>query len=126
MASYTMQLREYIEAQTQYHNCKNTQEKIEVGRCRLFDFDYPIFDEDYKKIFETNFIRNFYMRELGFETEGLFKFQLETWLNIHLPYFNKLWESEMLKYNPLHNASIDTTHNKKNDKNIEMNNKKVK
>lgn len=115
MSSYTMQLREYIEQATQYDDTLNTREKIEVGRKKLFDFDYDIFDESYRKIFETHFIRHFYMREIGFETEGLFKFNLETWLMIHMPYFNKLFESELIKYNPLHNTEVDNTHTKKND-----------
>nr|prf protein p11,lower collar [Bacillus phage phi29] len=89
MSSYTMQLRTYIEMWSQGETGLSTAEKIEKGRPKLFDFNYPIFDESYRTIFETHFIRNFYMREIGFETEGLFKFHLETWLMINMPYFNK-------------------------------------
>jgi hypothetical protein len=117
MSSYTMQLKAYIEMWTQFDATKkNTRDKIEVGRTKLFDFEYPIFDENYRKVFETHFIRNFYTREIGFETEGLFKFHLETWLNIHMPYFNKLFESELLVYDPLKNSEMDMTWNKTNDK----------
>jgi hypothetical protein len=105
-----MQLREYIEQVTQDNESMNTRDKIEVGRTKLFDFDYPIFDADYKKVFETHFIRKFYMREIGAETEGLFKFNLETWLLINMPYFNKLFESELIKYDPLVNSKMETTH----------------
>lgn len=115
MASYTMQLREYIEQATQYENL-STREKIEKGRTKLFDFDYPIFDENYRKVFETHFIRKFYMREIGFETEGLFKFQLETWLSINMPYFNKLFESELMDYDPFINSKMEASHTKKVDK----------
>lgn len=115
MASYTMQLREYIEHATQYEEGLSHRERIEKGRKLLFDFDYPIFDESFKAVFETNFIRKFYMREIGFETEGLFKFQLETWLLINMPYYNKLFESEQMKYNPLYNSEIKTTYNKTKD-----------
>lgn len=117
MSSYTMQLRELIEMWTQYDEIyRSPKEKIEIGRTKLFDFDYPIFDSEYKKTFETHFIRNFYMREIGFETEGLFKFQLETWLLIHMPYFNKLFESELLTFNPLYNSEMNVTKNKTADK----------
>lgn len=107
-----MQLRTYIEQATQDNPSLSIREKIEAGRTKLFDFEYPIFDPDYKKIFETNFIRNFYMREIGFETEGLFKFQLETWLLINMPYYNKLFESELLEFDPLKNHDVSTTHTK--------------
>lgn len=110
-----MQLREYIEQATQNTDNLSHKERIEQGRKKLFDFDYPIFDSSYKGIFETNFIRNFYMREIGFETEGLFKFQLETWLNINMPYFNKMFESELLDFNPLYNSLLETSHTKTKD-----------
>ncbi|CAA67659.1 lower collar protein [Bacillus phage B103] len=115
MASYTMKLSTYIEMWSQYETGLSMAEKIEKGRPKLFDFQYPIFDESYRKVFETHFIRNFYMREIGFETEGLFKFNLETWLIINMPYFNKLFESELIKYDPLENTRLNTTGNKKND-----------
>ncbi|HWI49441.1 MAG TPA: hypothetical protein VNU45_14580 [Rummeliibacillus sp.] len=116
-SSYTMQLREYIEHFSQNDSAfMSHKDRIEKGRPWLFDFDYPIFDEDYKKTFETNFIRNFYTREIGFETEGLFKFKLENWLRINMPYFNKLFESELIKFDPLKNTDINETSNKKNDK----------
>ncbi|MCU7526711.1 MAG: lower collar protein [Ignavibacteria bacterium] len=110
MASYTMQLREYIEQTTQDNDSMTIRDRIEAGRSKLFDFDYPLFDVNYKKVFETHFIRKFYMREIGFETEGLFKFQLETWLLINMPYFNKLFESELITYDPLVNSHMETTH----------------
>jgi hypothetical protein len=115
MASYTMQLSEYIEMWSQESDI-SVRERIETGRPKLFDFQYPFFDADYKSVFETNFIRKFYTREIGFETEGLFKFQLESWLLINMPYFNKLFESELLKFDPLMNSSMETTSTRNVDK----------
>lgn len=111
MSSYTMQLREYIEMFSQSEELP-VRNRIDLGRQHLFDFDYPFFDEDYRNVFETNFIRNFYMREIGFESEGLFKFNLETWLLINMPYFNKLFESELLQYDPLTNVASKITYSK--------------
>ena len=116
MASYTMPLRDYIEMWTQQYPDMPTRERIEIGRKKLFDFPYPIFDEKYRKEFETKFIRNFYMKEIGFETEELFKFRLENWLSINMPYFNNLYISETLEYDPLINSKMKNTHNKKNTK----------
>jgi hypothetical protein len=117
MSSYTLQLREYIEQVTQDINSLSISDRIEAGRKQLFDFDYPVIDETHKKDFETKFIRKFYMREIGYETEGLFKFNLETWLTLNMPYWNKMIESEITYdgVNPLKNSLMDVTHNKKND-----------
>lgn len=92
-------------------------DRIEVGRKQLFDFDYPIFDEAYRNVFETHFIKEFYMREYGFETVGLFKLRLEIWLQTNMPYFNKLFQSELIEYDPLINTETKRIHNKKNDRN---------
>jgi hypothetical protein len=109
-----MELRDYIERWSQDEEIP-IRERIEKGRTHLFDFDYPI-DKDYKKIFETHFIRKFYMREIGAETEGLFKFNLETWLSINMPYFNKLLESELMTFDPFSNTKLDVKQTKKVDK----------
>ena len=116
MASYTMQLRAYIESFSQFQEGLSWRDRIEIGRKYLFDFPYPIFDEEYRPVFETNFIRNFYMREIGSETEALFKFQLETWLNINMPYYNNLFESELFDYDPLMNSQMVVAHDKTNNR----------
>ena len=115
MAAYTMPLKAIIERYSQDEPFLSHSERIERGRKRLFDFEYPLFNEDYRKDFETHFIRNFYTREIGSETEGLFKFRLETWLQINMPYYNKLFESELLSYDPL----IDTDWTTNEDKTVD-------
>lgn len=113
MAKYTAMIKEFCD---QFQDgTKKSSELIELARTELFDFDYPIFDEAYKNVFETHFIRNFYMREIGFETFGLFKFHLETWMIINMPYFNKLFESELIEFDPLINSKVDQTYTKKTD-----------
>src|SRR5699024_5029287 len=116
MAMYTMQLRSYIEMFSQFEDNLTIDERIEIGREKLFDFDYPFFDENYRAQFERNFINEFYMREIGFETEELFKMRLRNWLRKNMGYYNKLFESELLKYDPLSNSQMNVTHTKKNDK----------
>lgn len=129
MASYTMTLRECIQTLLSFRGVKYdhlpTKDFIELGRKELFDFDYPIFNEEYKSVFETNFIRKFYMREIGFEVEELFQFQLETWLQINMPYFNKMFESELLEYDPLTNSKMEMTYEKNHDKNQNDNSSSV-
>jgi hypothetical protein len=111
-----MELRNYIEAFSQDTENLSWDQRIEIGRPKLFDFDYPIFDINYKKVFETHFINNFYMSEIGFETEGLFKFRLKNWMNVNMPYFNKLFESELLDFDPLVNSMTEIRKTKSNDK----------
>lgn len=114
MSNYTITLREYIESLSHDGVQRTTKEMIENARAKLFDFNYPIFDEAYRNVFETHFIRFFYVREIGQETFGLFKFHLETWLNINMPYWNKMFSSELIQYDPLTNTktSVENTKTK--------------
>lgn len=111
MAYYTVRLRDVVESKTHYGSPMQPthKERIEMGRQKVFDFDYPLFDESYRKEFETRFIRNFYMNEISEETFGLWKFKLETWLNLHMPYFNQLYRSTLLEYDPLINTDYKVT-----------------
>lgn len=116
MATYTMPLKEIIEQPTQNRDDLTLKQKIEVGRVNLFKgMEYELFNDLYRREFETKFIRYFYNKEIGFETEGLFKFELETWLQINMPYYNQLFESELLKYDPLTNISMRVDQNLKQD-----------
>jgi len=116
MALYTIELRRYIDSFSQYETGLSLNEKIERGRTRLFDFSYPFFDESKKKEFERLFIMEFYNREIGYETIGRFKLALETWLNINMVYWNKLLESENLKFEPFLNTIMDKNGNLVNTK----------
>lgn len=119
MGSYTYEIREIIELSKDYNPNLSLNEKIEIGRKSIFDFSYPIFDDNFKITFETNIIREFYTREIGFETIPLFKLKLNNWLNINMPYFNKLFESELFDFDPLTNVKFkqESNRNKNKDQN---------
>lgn len=116
MAEYSAELREFFDQF--YVNGMKSKDMIEIGRGYLFDFDYPIFSEEYRQEFETKFIRTFFLREIGFETFGLFKFKLETWLTVNMPYFNKMYESILLENanSPFENNRRNTTYTKSTSK----------
>ena len=103
MADYTIELRRYIDSFS-YGSSLPRKEILDKGRRQLFDFDYPLFDEEYRETFETHFVTHFYMREIGFETIGLFKMRLEDWLNLNMPYYNQLFLSEKITFDPLTNT----------------------
>jgi hypothetical protein len=114
MSTYTISLKELVTLYSM-EEAINVRDRIEVARTKIFDFDYPFFDQTKKADFETHFIRNFFMREIGFETEDLWKFNLENWLNINMPYWNKMFESELITFDPLANTKTDSTHNETKD-----------
>lgn len=76
---------------------------------KIFTFTFPIFDENYRTILEKKILKHFYTREICEETVGLWKLRLDTKMNEIMPYYNKLYRSELLKFNPLHTANLTRT-----------------
>ena len=83
---------------------------IEHARPFIFDFLYPIYDEAYRATLETKIIKHFYFREIGMETPGQFKFYLNEVMNVEMPVINRLYESALIKFNPLYNVDYTRTH----------------
>lgn len=77
--------------------------------------DYPIFDETYRKILNNKIINHFYLREIGQETPELFKFMLNRKMHEIMPYYNKLYESELLNFDPFTNFKEMTEYTKSQD-----------
>lgn len=116
MSKYTTELRFICETSaglTDSEGYTSTKEIIEKSRKKIFDFDYPIFDENYRSVLETKIIKHYYTREIGAETVGLWKFWLDERMNRIMPYYNQLYKSELLDFNPLYDTDITTDSNRK-------------
>ena len=113
MSKYTTELRFICETEageTESVGYSDVDDVIAAALPHIFDFDFPIFDENYRTTLETKIIRHYYTREIGLETYGLWKLKLQTKLNEIMPYYNKLYESELFTYNPLYDVDMTTTH----------------
>lgn len=118
MSKYTTELRFICETSAgldESVGLNNVAEVIEQSREKIFDFDFPIFDESYRSVLETKIIRHFYTREICTETVGLWKMWLNTRMNEIMPYYNKLYESELIKFNPMYDVDLTTDYTKKSE-----------
>lgn len=77
--------------------------------------DYPIFDENYREPLNRKIINHYYFREIGFETAELFKRYLNNTMNEIMPYYNQLFKSELLEFNPFYNVDKTVTSDKNNN-----------
>lgn len=123
MSKYTTELRYILESLTDLQGgYSNVENIIANGIPKLFDFDFPIFDESYRNVLLTKICKHYYTQEIGAETVGLWKLRLDTKLNEIMPYYNQLYKSELLTYNPLYNVDVTIHRNsKQNDTSTEKN-----
>jgi hypothetical protein len=91
MSTYTTQLRWFVESGG-----------------NVFDFDYPIFDSNYRSILEKKIIDHYYFREIGLETIAQFKHFLKVKLNTIMPYYNQLYETTGLITKDDYNINLNT------------------
>lgn len=77
---------------------------------KVFDFNFPIFDEQYRSVLCQKILKHYYNREIAFETVGLWKLKLDTLMNEIMPFYNQLYNSTLLEFNPFHDADYTKTH----------------
>lgn len=110
MSKYTTELRYICEnyaGETQSVGYDDVQDVIDNSWDKVFSFDFPIFDENYREGLCKKIIKHFYTREIAEETVGLWKLRLDARMNEIMPYFNKLYESELIAIAPLVNYRVN-------------------
>lgn len=113
MSKYTTEVRYICETAAGYDESKGFNDVdsiIAAAIPEVFSFSFPIFDESYREVLCTKILRHYYTREIGLETVGLWKLKLQTTLNEIMPFYNQLYNSELLKFNPLYDVDLTTTH----------------
>ena len=126
MAVFTTQLRsicEFLADETESKPLGDVNAIIEKARVKIFDFNYDLYDETYKPVLERKILRHFYMQEIGLETYGLWKFHLENKLNEIIPYYNELYKTLLLDYNPLYDIDLTTKRSQQGTQNLDEKNK---
>lgn len=115
MSKFTTEVRficETANGLTESQGFTSIQNILSTAAPTVFDFDFPIFDENYRLPLEIKILRHYYTREICEETVGLWKLRLADRLNMIMPYYNKLYESELLKFNPFYDVDLTTIHKK--------------
>ena len=107
MAKYTVELRFIVEQFLDDKGLRHTEPNWQEIHQELGLSDYPIFDENYRWQLNRKIIRHFYVREIGFETFYLFRWYLHMKMHEIMPYYNQLYLSEKIKFDPLSTRDIE-------------------
>lgn len=109
MSKYTTEVRFICEnsAGLSKSDGANNVDSI-LDKCwnKVFNFDFPIFDENYRQILCRKILKHYYTREIAHETVGRWKLALNAKLNEIMPYYNQLYKSELLEFNPFYDVDL--------------------
>lgn len=79
---------------------------------KIFTSKAPFFDEAYRSVLCSKILKHYYMREICCETIGIWILWMNERLETVMPYYNQLYNSELIKFNPLYDVDITINHGK--------------
>ena len=72
--------------------------------------EWEIFDEEYRGVLCQKILKHYYTREIAYETVGLWQLKIETKLNEIMPYYNELYRSRLMQYDPFRDVDYWRDH----------------
>lgn len=82
---------------------------------KIFTTKCSFFDEDYRSVLCAKILKHYYTREIGMETAGLWMLWMNRRMEEIMPYYNQLYKSAQLEFNPFHDVDYYREGNRKND-----------
>ena len=117
MSKYTTEVRYICESYAGLEESvgyDSIDEVIEKSYLKIFQNDkIPMFkgeETSHRALLLKKILLHYYSREIGYETVGLWKLKLNQKMIEIMPYYNQLYESELLEFDPLKNIDVTHTH----------------
>lgn len=77
---------------------------------KIFTSKAPFFDEEYRSVLCQKILKHYYLREICCETVGIWTLWMNTRLEEIMPYYNQLYESAKIEFNPMHDVNLTRNH----------------
>lgn len=118
MSKYTTEVRYICESNANLEESKGANDVdtiIANSWNKIFTTNCTFFDDNYRSVLCSKILKHYYLREIGCETVGIWKLWLNTKLEEIMPYYNQLYESALLDYDPLKDVDYKKLHSGTND-----------
>lgn len=115
MSKYTTEVRFICESKSGLSESKgfgSVDEVLNSSWDKIFTSKVSFFDEKYRGVLCKKILKHYYLREIGCETVGIWLLWMNTKLEEIMPYYNKLYESELIKFNPMYDVDWNRKGNK--------------
>ena len=81
----------------------NSWNKVITTKCEIFD-------ESYRQVLFSKVLKHYYLREIGSETVGIWQMWMNTRFEELMPYYNQLYKSALLEFNPFYDVDVTRSH----------------
>ena len=113
MSKYTTQVRFICENKSELKvsgGSSDVDNIIANSWNKIFTSKAPFFDEAYRSVLCQKILKHYYLREICCETVGIWTLWMNTRLEEIMPYYNQLYESTKIKFNPMHDVDFIREH----------------
>lgn len=118
MSKYTTEVRFICESKSGLEESKGASSVDEVianSWGKIFTSKVSFFDEAYRSVLCQKILKHYYLREIGAETVGIWMLWMNTRLEEIMPYYNQLYESAKIEFNPMHDVDLTRKHERNVD-----------
>ncbi len=115
MSKYTTEVRFICENKSGLDSSKGCNDVDDIiSKCwdKIFTKKAPFFDEEYRAILCQKILKHYYLREICCETVGIWILWLNTRLEEIMPFYNQMYESAKLTFNPFNDVDLTRTQNR--------------
>ncbi len=113
MSKYTTEVRFICESKTGLEisgGSGDVDTVIANSWDKIFTSKAPFFDENYRSVLCQKILKHYYLREICCETVGIWTLWMNTRLEEIMPYYNQLYESANIEFNPMHDVNLTREH----------------
>lgn len=118
MSKYTTEVRFICESKSGLEESKGASSVDEVianSWSKIFTSKVSFFDETYRSVLCQKILKHYYLREIGAETVGIWMLWMNTRLEEIMPYYNQLYESAKIEFDPMHDVDLTRKHERNVD-----------
>ena len=116
MSKYTTEVRFICEQKAGLEGsvgASDVDEVLSKSWNKVVTSNFAIFDDAYREKLVSKVLKHYYLREIGAETAGVWMLWMNTKFEEIMPYYNKLYESAKLKFEPFYD--VDYTRSSQRD-----------
>ena len=118
MSKYTTEVRYICEVEAGLEEStgfNNVNQVLQGSWNKIFTSTIEFFDETYRSVICQKILKHYYLREICAETVGIWKLWMNTKLEEIMPYYNQLYKSALIDFNPMYDVELTTEHGRETD-----------
>lgn len=115
MSKYTTEVRFICESKSGLEvssGADNVDDVIAGAWDKIFTNKAVFFDEAYRSVLCQKILKHYYLREICCETVGVWKLWMNERLETIMPYYNQLYESAKITFEPLEDVNVTRKHDR--------------